>query len=496
MKFLLPFFFTVIIINLTLGQPAKERLEIKNQTFTSASGKEVRAEVGSLIVPENRASKESANIKIKFVRLKSTNPNPKAPVVYLEGGPGSSCTWQAGNPRYLDLWAQFLEVSDIILMDQRGTGEAAERLTWIWKEPLPEDLLVDAAVANKHFQRVCEKALVAFKERGVQLEGYTTKENAVDIEELRKALGLDKISLYGFSYGTHLGLAYIRYFGSKVENAILVGTEGPNHNYKLPSAMDVQFRKIALLAKEDSGVNSHVPDLITLYERVIRKIEKQPISIEIPSPLTRQPMMVKIGPFGLNMLLRFDIGDASDIPVIPRLLYSIDQGDYSILKWFVRKRITAGYGINAMSATTDLASGATADRWQRIEAEKKHSYFKDVINLTLDALVNSWPHPDLGEEYRSPLVSNVRTLFMSGTLDFNTPPHQAEEIRWGFSNSSHIIVDNAGHEQVVGHPGAPQAMIKFLKGENVDDVALFYPKLKFIPVVGEDSDVFHPSMEK
>ena len=38
-------------------------------------------------------------------------------------------------------------------------------------------------------------------------------------------------------------------------------------------------------------------------------------------------------------------------------------------------------------------------------------------------------------------------LFISGTLDSNTPPYQAEEMRWSMPRSMHVIVQNAGHER-------------------------------------------------
>src|SRR5689334_25089176 len=34
-------------------------------------------------------------------------------------------------------------------------------------------------------------------------------------------------------------------------------------------------------------------------------------------------------PFGLKLILRIDLGDATDLPVYPRLLWSIDHGDPS-----------------------------------------------------------------------------------------------------------------------------------------------------------------------
>ncbi|MEL6718189.1 MAG: alpha/beta hydrolase, partial [Bacteroidota bacterium] len=291
---------------------------------------------------------------------------------------------------------------------------------------------------------------------------------------------------------THLGQTYMKYHGEKVKNAVLVGVEGLNHTYKLPSSMDTHFKRLALLANADENVNKEVPDLLALYERVIRKLDAQPVELKIKSPLTQLPMKVKIGAFGLNMMMRFDIGDASDLPVFPRLLYSIDQGDYAVLKWFVQKRIQNLYGQHAMSQTMDAASGATASRLQQIEAEEKESYFSNyILNLGMDS---NWPEIDLGDEFRQPLITDIRTLFMSGTLDFNTPPYQAEEVRWGFSNSSHIIVNHAGHEQILRHPEANPTIIRFLKGENVDDVSLSNPKLEFIPVKGDTKGLWHPAM--
>ncbi|MEM8527794.1 MAG: alpha/beta hydrolase [Bacteroidota bacterium] len=467
------------------------RLTIKEKTFTSRSGIEVEAEVGAFEVPENRNNPNSATISLEFVKLKSTNPNPQEPLFYLEGGPGSSCTWQAENGYYLDGWIPYLELGDVVLVDQRGTGKGSDRTLYIWKKGLPKDVLVNRENAEKHSKAINEKALAAYEKRGVDLEGYTSVENANDFNELRQALGYDKISIMGFSYGTHLGQTYIKYHEETVENAVLIGVEGLNHTYKLPSVMDTHFRRLALLSNADENVNKDVPDLLALYERVIQKLEKNPIEVKVKNPL-QLPIKVEIGAFGLNMLMRFDIGDASDLPIFPRLLYTIDQGDYSILTWFVQKRIRNFYGTSGMAATMDAASGATASRLQQIKAEEKTSYFDSyILNFGMG---EDWKKVDLGDEFRQPLITNVRTLFMSGTLDFNTPPHQAEEVRWGFSNSSHIIVNNAGHEQTLRHPKANPTIIRFLKGENVDDVALSNPKLQFIPVKGETGGLWHPAL--
>ncbi|GGG19126.1 alpha/beta hydrolase [Dokdonia pacifica] len=468
-----------------------QKLEITPTTFTSKSGKEVTAEVGTIAVPENRKNPNAAMIPIHFIKLKSTNPNGKTPTFYLEGGPGSSCTWQASNPAYLENWLPYLELGDVVLVDQRGTGAETERTLFIWQKELPKNLFVHAEDAQKHFNNMSQEALKVYKDRGVDLQGYTTIENANDLDALRQALGYTKISLFGFSYGTHLGQTYMKYYPDSVENAVLIGVEGFNDTFKLPLAMDMQLHKIALLSNNDPTINKQVPDLVALYEKVIRKIKEKPVELEITSALTGAPLKVRVGSYGLNVILRIDIGDASDIPVLPRLLYSIDQGDYSLLQWFVQKRHQRVYGIHGMAITMDAASGASPSRLARIEAENKKSLFKNVIN---PSNVKNWPIPDLGEDFRTPLATDIRTLFLSGTLDFNTPPYQAEQVRWGYSNSQHIIVQNAGHEQIVYHPEAQETILRFLKGETVNDVTMSYPPIQFIPLTGTSEDLWHPSL--
>ncbi len=104
--------------------------------------------------------------------------------------------------------------------------------------------------------------------------------------------------------------------------------------------------------------------------------------------------------------------------------------------------------------------------------------------------------PDLGPEYRSPIVSDVKTLFLSGTMDFNTPPYQAEEVRWGFTSSAHIIVEGAGHEQVIDQRPVQQAINAFLRGEEIEEARVDAGPLRFVPIVGYDPQATHPSVPR
>ena len=96
------------------------------------------------------------------------------------------------------------EVGDVIAFDQRGTGGSGGDTNCTEKFTLPSDAPLTGEKVLDIYRKVgkaCRDRLVA---NGVDLAGYNTNENADDLEDLRKALGVRKISLWGISYGTHL----------------------------------------------------------------------------------------------------------------------------------------------------------------------------------------------------------------------------------------------------------------------------------------------------
>lgn len=460
------------------------------KTFHTSKGVPIEADGGALLVPENRAAAKSRKIAIGYLRLKSRSASPKAPLFFFQGGPGSRGI--GDSQVWIDFWSQFLEVSDVVLIDQRGTNDSL--VTWEWDGPPPLDFFTTAEAAARHLDAMYRKAREVIRARGVDLAGYTTPESATDIDQLRAALGYARISVLGFSYGTHLASAYMRMYGDHIENVALFGVENLHETYKLPWTMDVQFKKIALLAARDPRIASKVPDLIALYDRVVAKLAKEPMKVPVAAP-NGDTLQVPIGPFGLAYILRIDVGDATDLPVFPRLLWSIDQGDPSILAWFVRKRAGLATGLHGMNEVMDAASGASPARFALIAEQSKTSRFASVVNFPYPYAKVGFDGPDLGEDFRAPLVSPVRTLIVSGEYDFNTPPSQGEELRWGLPNATHLVVLHAGHEQtLLQNSTVMPVLLDFLKGIDVSERTISYPPLRFIPLEGSDPAVRHPSV--
>ena len=472
-------------------RPDSSRLGLVHETLKSQSGVRIEADGGRLMVPEHRGVPGSRSIPIGFLRLRSRAPSPRAPLFFLNGGPGSPAVTR--NPRGLDFWTPFLDVCDVVLIDQRGTRDSL--LQWDWDGPPPLHYFVSVDSANRHEAEMHRRALAAFNTHHVDLAGYTTVESATDLDELRVALGFEKVSLLGFSYGTHLACAYLRRYGSRVENALLFGVEGPDQTQKLPWTMDTQFRKLALLVARDSTIGPRVPDLVALLDRVVARLERSPVIVPVPSPDGKDTLRVPVGPFGLRFILRADVGDATDLPVFPRLLWSIDRGDASVLAWFIRKRAGGALGVHGMNESMDAASGVSPGRRAMIEEQSRTSRFADVVNFPFLTGGEPWPVPDLGDDFRAPLVSPVRTLVVSGGLDFNTPPAQGDELCWGLPNATHLVVDNAGHEQTLfQNDSAMPVVLDFLRGRDVRDRRVTYPVLRFVPLEGTSG--MHPSVSR
>jgi len=476
------------------GSYAQEATDFQKRDTVVISSEEIKisAELGKLTVPENRHRPESRMINVDFVVLKSLAAKPGTPLIYLEGG-GSGCTWQAYDPDRLSDWIPYLKQSDVILVDQRGTTDPD--LLWILDGAYPENFLVSDQVAANHWRNMAGRALASFAEKGIDVTGYTVVETARDIDALRKALAIDTYSILGFSFGTHLGLTLIKLYPHQVKRAVLAGTDGLGNAFNFPSDLDAQVLKIAKLVDGNEQLRKDILDFNQLVTRVMKKLEQQPVTVNIKNPLTGDPMDVSVGAFGLSLVLRLDIDDATDIPVIPRLLYSIDHGDYTMLQWFVQKRVVFAFAIPGNGLTQGIASGASQERSIKIEAEAAKSVFKNIVNFPFWDVKDVWPASRPEIDFAAPLKSDVPTLFVSGDLDCRTPVSQTQEIKQGFSKSYHLIVKNAGHEQMLGNADAVKEILTFLSQGKLNTNTTSNGALHFMPVEGTSDVVSHPAVE-
>src|SRR3954447_25041834 len=167
------------------------------------------ARCASLTVPLDRTGADPGTIDLRIGRAgKPTGPT----LMYLSGGPGS-----AGLSEMLGVVSTLPELEDrfrLIGYDQRGTGRSGLlRCPELEKDP------------NLRSTSAAEKCAARL---GVARRHYTTADSVEDMEAIRAQLGVEKMTLFGISYGTELAIQYARTYPQHVERLILDSVVDPD----------------------------------------------------------------------------------------------------------------------------------------------------------------------------------------------------------------------------------------------------------------------------
>jgi pimeloyl-ACP methyl ester carboxylesterase len=469
------------------GQPKSGTLKIKPYTFENSKGEKTAAEFGTLLVPEKRGDPQSNLIELAFVRFKSTAAKPGPPIVYLAGGPGGSGIGAAMGSRF-PLFMAFREIADVIAFDQRGTGYSKPNLGCYENLSMPIDVAPTRELAIKELRKNSKGCIEYWRNvQRVDLTAYNTNESADDLEDLRKALGVPKISLWAISYGTHLAFATIRRHPQSISRAMLAGTEGPDHTYKLPSNIQKHLEDLAAVIKADPQIGKDIPDFLGLMKSVFDRLDAKPETVEITDQRTKQKVRVVVNKFIMQYIVANNIGTTVTAN-FPALFYRASKGDFTnpAQVWLNISRQELG---SAMSYMMDCASGQTAARREQIAREARGTLLEDIFNFPFPDICEEWRAPDLGDDFRSPVKSDVPVLFISGTLDARTPISNAEEYRKGFTNSTHMIIEGAVHSDplFLSSPKIKDGMMEFLRGQPVTETKISGPPMKFAPLVAAQS---------
>jgi pimeloyl-ACP methyl ester carboxylesterase len=464
------------------SQPAEttaKTIVFKILKFKPSIGDSVSYEYGLLKVPENRKVTGSHEIELAVMRLKAKNPTTRSPILFLSGGPGQSGISYIQEEYFQALIFDLQEDHDIILLDQRGSGRSTPNLGF----PLPDadnkNIFLDEKRSIKLHNEAAAVGLADFEKKGIDIKGYNTIENAQDLNDLRIALKTEKLNLLAYSYGTHLALALAREHATCIDQMILIGTSGPNHMHHLPFTYDKQLIRISALAAQDSAINGYVPNMTGLLKSQLKKLAAHPVVIAVKDQRSKKVVHIPVGKFGLQLILRLDAGDSNDFIYFPAMLYGMQQGDYRILQRYVERRYNQfngryGSGISAMRQ----ASGATADRYAQIKNQGKTAVLGNSMN-TPD-IYGGWHNIDLGDSFRTLFKCDLPTLFVSGTLDSNTPVSNVEELLPWFPKAQQLSVENAGHEDMLPNTEVQKEIIRFFRKLEPSRSSITLSKPRFV----------------
>lgn len=473
----------VLLLFVSSTAESRERWQVfEGEAF---NGGVLRGEVTEVRVPVRHADPDGPTLALRVVRYRTSHPNPGPPILYLAGGPGGPGAELVGrfatHPQL-----RLLETADVIAVDQRGVGGSEPRLDG---GPPPRLLPLDRSVSRDEAVRslasVAEGVWSYWKDRGVDLATLNTHEAALDLELVRRELGLGKVTLYGASYGSHLGLAYLRLAPEGVERAVLVRVEGPDDTWKLPDVTQARLERLSEDCRASSVCRELTPDLLETLRALLQRLRTDEISVAFDADLAerfgRSPGRVRLGPFELQLFVALRLGESPAAADLPLALARFTDGDWSQLAEMALEVRTPS--LDPMPWATDCASSSSEARWQRIERQRTKPE-----NLLGDALLA--PHfPEacrpcrgcrLPGAFRKPLQSSVSTLLVSGEVDPRTPPENADDVAAGLRDAVQVLVLSAGHEsRELGSPEYRRLLQSFLIGEPVGDLTVTLPTLPF-----------------
>jgi pimeloyl-ACP methyl ester carboxylesterase len=479
-------FFVMAIGSMPTTASATPDLNVRPYMFVSAKGDSVAAEWGTLKVPENRSKSKTRTITLAFVRFPSTAKHPGPPIVYLAGGPGNSGISAARGTRF-PLFMALRSVADVIALDPRGVGASEPALECEEKSDYPLDRSGDRNAWVSELRAKCVLCAQSWRTKGIDFEGYTVSESADDLDALRKVLGAEKITLWGISYGTTLGLEFMRRHPTHAYKAILAGIEGPDEMLKRPAQVDSMLLVISNLASRDSLVGRDVPDMAGTIRTQLQELDDHPVSVRIDDAWTKgsgDSVTVVLGPFDYRWALYQLLGTA-DYEWLPGFVWTFAKRDVLTLRWWagIVAKERRSYIGSALAYCTDCASGASPARRAQVKAEAPKALLGDVANLSYPDVCDAWNVRELDDIFhRGPIHCSVPTLFISGTLDARTPPTQAENARKEFKTSFHLRIEGATHsDPLFLTPGVLDAMLEFLRTGRVTTLELQTP-VHFRPV--------------
>jgi pimeloyl-ACP methyl ester carboxylesterase len=153
-----------------------------------------KAWCGHYEVFEDRDSRRGRKIALNMVILPAFAEKPSPdPVFFFAGGPGQGAASIAG---YVgeELLAKIRQERDIIFIDQRGTGESNALTCNLYNNDNDLQGYFEEMFPVQKV-RACREQL----EKTADLKQYTTSIAIEDFDEIRRALGYEKINLYGGS---------------------------------------------------------------------------------------------------------------------------------------------------------------------------------------------------------------------------------------------------------------------------------------------------------
>ncbi|MFL6203792.1 MAG: alpha/beta fold hydrolase [Acidimicrobiales bacterium] len=413
---------------------------------------EVTISCGTVEVPSAPGDESSDPVKLSVARFHDKGaPEDAPPVLFLHGGPGGAAL-KSGPDGVLAMPA--LKERDVIIWDQRGTGDSIPNLNC----PEKEQALVDALArpdpwavelaANQHAVQECRKRLTG---DGIDLDHYDTLTSVADMEAIRDALGVERWHLWGESYGTRLALAYAREHTDRVRSLVLDSVYPPEVGgvERAQSLVSSALQRLFDACAADAPCAASYGDLGHLLDTAVADLDRRPEQLtrsvvigdeskDLPFTITGAD--VRAGVF--VALYRSDL-----IPALPSIIAALAHGNRSIIPAF----IDTGVPNLLEPSEGDFLSVECADSGRLVEGADGQAGLQEVTDDALVALASAqvfcqdWDVEHAPESFNQQVVVDVPTLVFAGTLDPITPYTDSKGQAEAMPDARYVEVPRGGH---------------------------------------------------
>jgi pimeloyl-ACP methyl ester carboxylesterase len=428
------------------------------------------AKCGTFEVWENRDAKAGRRIGLKVIVLPATgSPRASDAITFLGGGPGDAVTEETA---YIAQdFAALRAHRDIVLVDQRGTGGSHALVCDLYPGKDAQTALGAFFPAER--VRECRAAI----EKNADVRMYTTAAAIDDLDDVRAALGYDRLDLVGGSYGTRAALTYLRRHPEHARVAVLEGvapTTKPMPLY-FPRSAQNAIERIFDECAADAACHAAFPALRGDLRAIVATTAAKPVPVNVLNPKTGDTVRVTLSRDLLAEALRYLMYQSATGLYVPTLVHQAAGGDFGPLAEFAlnsRLQLVNGLGTGLYLSVTcaeDLPFIDAADA-ERVAA---NTFLGDYRYLQQRAACDAWASGAAAPHMREPVRSQTPVLLVSGAWDPVTPASDAMEAAATLPHSLSIVVPAGGHGYN-GVPGAEECAARietqFIERGSVDGV--------------------------
>jgi pimeloyl-ACP methyl ester carboxylesterase len=400
------------------------------------------ARCGVFRVAEDARQSRGRVLALKVVILQARAKHPLEPIFDLPGGPGGNATEDASG---MGNW-WLTDEHPVVMMNPRGSDPETGLGCPSAGENLDQEMAPLFSEGDAYW-RACRDALA----KRADLTRYTTPLYIADLEALRRALGYNKIDLYGGSYGTRTAISYIHAHGEHVRAALLTGLAPIAERGPLFFARDAEaaFDRTVADCAADSACHAAFPSVHQDLDTILDRLRLAPAQVIVNHPVTGAPVAVHLTAPAFADSIRVMLYSTRASRRLPLLLHRAAAGD---LVPFAQAAVQSGYGFRSgLKLGLTLSATCSEDvpriRPYEIGPATAGSFIGDTRVRGQIAACALWPRTTLPQSYFAAFRSPVPVLLVSGERDPVTPPIWGEAARKSFPNSVHIIVP-WGHASV------------------------------------------------